>query len=244
MKQAFLILTLVFLSFQAQAQNETQYQNLDQTQDYQYDDQQEDDFQQQDNNPPPQYQARQGRWKSPARSTFNYFKASMGVASIDDYSDESGEINFDSSSVLPINLAYGVATGNVSFEAELGFSYFNYEYNPSFNSPDPAFDGDLGATKIMFNGFYKTSQTGSNLYIGGGLGLVTVSIDALEDELSGSSLATQFILGGEIRSNERSSIFIEYKQLNSVGLDLENSFSRLDFDFKEASLNIGVKYYF
>jgi len=91
---------------------------------------------------------------------------------------------------------------------------------------------------------FKTSQTGSNLYIGGGIGFVSVVIDGVEDQLSGSSFATQFIIGGEMRSSERSSLFIEYKSLGSSGLELENAFSRIDFDFSESSLNIGMKLYF
>jgi len=232
MKQAFLILSALLISFYAQAQDDYNGQQYEGT------------YQQQNSNPPPRYKHQQQSRQGWQRSRYNYFKASMGFASIDDYSDQAGDINFDSSSVLPINLAYGMAAGNISFEAELGFSFYNYQYNPAMSSPDPFFDGDLGASKLMFSGVFKTSQTGSNFYVGGGLGLVSVSIDGLEDELSGSSLATQFILGGEIRTNERSGIFIEYKQLQSVGLDLENDFTRLDFDFSESSFNLGVKFYF
>jgi len=238
MKQALLILATVLMALEAQAQSYNEQRQGDQYQQNQPDHQ--PSYQQ---NTPPQYQPAPGRWVS-QRHRFNYFKGSIGFASVDDYSDSTGEINYDSSAFMPINLAYGATSGNVAFEAELGFSAYDYEYNPVFGSSDPSFDGDLGASKLMFNGMFKTSQTGSNFYIGGGLGFLSVAIDGIEDELSGSSLATQFIVGGEVRQNERSSFFIEYKQLSSVNLELENAFTRLDYDFEEASLNVGVKYYF
>ena len=96
----------------------------------------------------------------------------------------------------------------------------------------------------MFNGFFKTSSSGSNLYLGGGLGLLSVSMDGLEEDLEGSSLATQAIFGAEIKTSEQAGFFIEYKYLTSVGLELENDFAEIDFDYKESSLNVGLKYYF
>jgi len=235
-KHIMLILVTMVISLEAHAQN---YNNQ------QRGDQQPQDYSQQQSSTPPRYQPAPGRWKAPQyRARYNYFKGSLGFAAIDDYSDGAGEITFESSALLPLTLAYGVSNGNLAFEAELGFSAFSYSYDPYFGSVDPYFDGSLGASKLMFNGMFKTSQTGSNLYIGGGIGFVSVVIDGVEDELTGSSFATQFILGGEMRSSERSSLFIEYKNLGSRGLELENAFSRFDFDFRESSLNIGMKLYF
>ncbi|MGH1468966.1 MAG: outer membrane protein [Bdellovibrionales bacterium] len=177
------------------------------------------------------------------RSHYNYFKASMGSSSLGDHRDFSGTIQHESSSIVPINLAYGVSAGNAAFEAELGFSNNDFEFIPSDVLGDSGF-GDVGSSKLMFNGFYKTSGTGSNLYVGGGLGFLSVSLDGVEQEMTGSSFATQFILGGEIRTNERTGLFVEYKHLKSIGLEVENDFAEVDYNFKESSLNLGIRMYF
>ena len=178
------------------------------------------------------------------RSHYNYFKASMGFSNLEKFADDSGSIKSKDSSVLPINLAYGVSTGNIAFEGELGFAHHNFEFLPNADSIEDLLKGDLSATKLMFNGFFKTSASGSHFYLGGGLGLVAVSMDGIEEDLSGSSLATQVILGGEIKTNEQSGLFIEYKYLRSVGLELGNDFTELDFHFDESSVNVGLRYYF
>ncbi len=177
------------------------------------------------------------------RTHYNYFKASMGSSSVSDYEDFSGELIFDKSSVLPISLAYGVSAMNIGFEAELGFSHHGFEFIPSDLSADEGF-GDLVSTKLMLNGLYRTSSSGSHLYFGVGIGLVSVSMDGVEQELSGSSLGAQLIVGGELRTNRVSALFLEYKSLQSLGMELENDFAIIDYDFNESSLNMGFRMYF
>lgn len=177
------------------------------------------------------------------RSVSRYFKASMGSASIGEHKDANGSLIFESSSVLPINLGYGFTAGHAAFEIEAGLSNNDFEYVPLDNS-EPNFYGNILSTKLMINGFYRTSFIGSNFYIGGGLGSVSVSLDGVEEELTGSAFAAQFIVGGELRTSDRSGIFIEYKNLKTVGLEVENDFVELDYTFKESSLNVGFKVYF
>jgi hypothetical protein len=177
------------------------------------------------------------------RTVSNYFKASMGWSSVNDFQDASGELRFDDSLILPIHLGYGFTAGNAAFEAELGFSNNRFEFLPGQISSDYGI-GDLTSGKLMFNGLYKTRATGSNVYIGGGVGLASVTMDGLEDELNGSSFAAQFILGAEIRTSRHSGLFFEYKHLETFGLEVENDFALVEYDFNESSFNIGVKLYF
>lgn len=172
-----------------------------------------------------------------------YFKASMGMSALKENIDSSGEMVFENTSVLPINLAYGFTMGTAMFEVELGFSNNDFEFISS-GSPSDDFYGNIFSKKIMINGMYKTSMTGSNFYIGGGLGSVSVSLDGPIDELGGSSLGLQFILGGELRTSESSGFFVEFKNLRTIGLEVENDFAEIDFSFQESSLNMGFKIYF
>lgn len=217
-------LVLALISFSAHGQN--QYE----------------DYNQYGTSNEPSHRAQSFNYTNP-RTHYNYFKASMGSASTSDYQDFSGDLVFADSSVLPINLAYGVSALNLGFEIELGFAHHEFEFIPTDASGDAGF-GDLTSSKLMLNGFYKTSSRGSHLYVGAGIGVVSATIDGIEQELSGSALGTQFILGAELRTNERSALFIEYKNLSSVGMVLENDFAVIDYDFEESSINMGFRMYF
>ncbi len=172
-----------------------------------------------------------------------YFKASLGMSALKDHDDSSGKLAFKSTSILPINVGYGVTVENAMFEVEFGFSNNDFNFISAVSSADD-FSGNVFSTKIMANGMYKTSMTGTSFYVGGGLGAVSVSLDGPIDELSGSALAAQFILGGELKVSERSGIFVEFKNLRTIGLEVENDFAAIDYDFKETSLNIGFKIYY
>lgn len=175
-------------------------------------------------------------------SSSNYFKASMGTSSLSDYRDKAGTISFEESATLPINLAYGLSFGNALLEAELGFSHNEYNYS-SYDLSEYS-SGDLNASKLMFNGIYKTSQSSSNLFFGGGLGFVAATLDGIDSDFSGSALATQFMVGGELRTNDKTGLFIELKHIYTLGMDLESATAKIDYDFQETSLNMGLRLYF
>lgn len=172
----------------------------------------------------------------------NYFKASVGMSSLRDYQDPSGQIQFKENSIVPIHLAYGSVLGNVAFEGELGFNLNDFDYLAQ--DAQNSFSGDIGSTSIMFNGYYRFRAKGSSLYLGGGLGFLSASMDGVEADLSGSSLAGQVVAGLELKANEKAGFFIEYKYLKSIGLELENDYAQIDFDYKQSGLSLGLKYYF
>lgn len=173
----------------------------------------------------------------------SYFKASMGYSDIsNDYSDASGDLNFSSSTLAPIQLGYGASIGHVAFEGELGFHFFDFD----FNAVDPvsSFSGDMSAFSLMANAIYKANPNGAGLYIGGGVGLMSVSMDGLEDELRGSSLAVQAFGGLDVKVNSQASFFIEGRFMKTLGLDIENDFAYVDFDLEQLGANVGLRYYF
>lgn len=172
----------------------------------------------------------------------SYFKASMGYSKLSDYNDASGDILFKSESLSPINIGYGVNVSNLSFDGELGLNYHDFD----FLADDPAFSysGDIIATTLMANATFKTSPNRSGLYLGGGLGAVSVSMESLEDRLRGSSLAVQVFAGFEFKFNSQAALFFEARHIKSLGLELENDFVIIDFDYKQTGGNVGVKYYF
>lgn len=176
------------------------------------------------------------------RTAYNYFKGSLGFSGLEDYEDSTGRIEFEDSTTLPINLAYGVSFDHAALEVELGFSHHDYDYLSGSGAENAK--GDLVATKLMFNGMYRTSGTRSNFYVGGGLGFITVGMDGLDYDYTGSSLSTQFIVGGELRRSEKVGLFLELKRAETVALDLESETSEIEFDFKETSLNLGLRLYF
>ena len=201
--------------------------------------------------PPPNYQYGSRPSAYPERTNRSYLKFSTGWANLKEHQDASGELSFEDSTFTPLNIGLGVTAARTALELELGFSFYDYEFTPSLNSPDTAFDDNLGASKLMVNLIFKTAEQGSHLYVGGGLGLVSVFLDNNLDDLSGSSFAAQFILGGELKISPRTGFFVEYKQFESLGLELESDalfledeFVSLDFDFSEASLNVGLRTYF
>ena len=172
----------------------------------------------------------------------SYFKASMGFSKLSDYNDASGDIVFKNESLSPIVLGYGVNVANLSFDGELGLNYHSFD----FLADDPLFSysGDVVATSLMGNATFKTSPDRSGLYVGGGVGMLSVSMDGLEDRLRGSSLAVQVFAGFEFKFNSQAALFLEARHLKSLGLELENDFAFIDFDYKQTGANIGVKYYF
>jgi opacity protein-like surface antigen len=173
----------------------------------------------------------------------SYFKASMGYSNISsNYNDPSGELKFESSTLTPIQLGYGVSVGHLSFEGELGFHFFEFD----FNAVDPAFSymGDMTAFSLMANAIYKANPNGAGLYIGGGLGLMSVSLDGLEDELKGASIAVQALAGLDIKVNPQASFYFEGRFMRTLGLDIENDFAFIDFDLEQMGVNVGLKYYF
>ena len=173
----------------------------------------------------------------------SYFKASMGYSNIkSDYSDASGELKFDSSTLTPIQLGYGVSIGHIAFEGELGFHFFEFD----FNAADPTFSymGDMTAYTLMANAIYKANPNGAGLYIGGGIGMFSASLDGIDDDLRGSSLAVQAFAGLDIKVNPQASFFIEGRFMRTLGLDLENDFAFIDFDLDQMGANVGLRYYF
>jgi len=173
----------------------------------------------------------------------SYFKASMGYSNIsNDYADSSGELKFDSSTLAPIQLGYGASIGHVAFEGELGFHFFDFDFNAI--DPDFSFSGDMSAFTLMANAIYKANPNGAGLYIGGGVGMMSVSMDGLEDDLKGSALAVQAFGGLDVKVNSQASFFLEGRFMKTLGLDIENDFAYVDFDLEQVGANVGLRYYF
>jgi len=185
---------------------------------------------------------------SPAARAFDlyypssYFKASMGFSKLSDYNDASGDVKYESESLTPIILGYGVNISNLSFEGELGVNYHDFDFIA--DDPDFSYSGNIVATNLMANAVFKTSPDRSGLYLGGGLGLLSVSMNGLEDRLRGSSLAVQVFAGVEFRFNSQAALTLEARHLKSLGLELENDFSFIDFYYKQTGGSVGIKYYF
>ena len=173
----------------------------------------------------------------------SYFKASMGYSNISsDYSDASGELKFDSSTLTPIQLGYGVSVGHIAFEGELGFHFNEFDFNAT--DPMNSYMGDMTGYSLMANAIYKANPNGAGLYIGGGIGVMSVSLDGFEDELRGSSLAVQALAGLDIKVNSQASFFFEGRFMRTLGLDIENDFAYVDFDLEQMGVNVGLRYYF
>ena len=60
--------------------------------------------------------------------------------------------------ILPMHLGYGFTAGNAAFEAELGFSTNDFDFNP-IDPMDFGGFGEQSSSKLMFNGFYKTTTS-------------------------------------------------------------------------------------
>ncbi len=172
-----------------------------------------------------------------------YFKGALGLSKIkSDFSDSSGDFSFDSTLLTPLTLAYGVDREGFSLEGEFSFNFIDFDYNAVDTAN--SFKGDMVTNSLMFNGSYKLNYEGLGPYFGGGLGITSVSVDGVEDEVTGSSLAVQAFAGLDMRLNN-ASVFIEGRVLRTLGLDIENDFVYIpDFDFQLVVANIGFRYYF
>jgi|GEM_PF-2967041 len=173
-----------------------------------------------------------------------YFKGALGLSKIkSDFSDPVEDFSFDSTLLTPLTLAYGIDREGFSLEGEYSFNFIDFDFFDA-NNPAESFRGDMITNSLMFNGSYKLNYQGLGPYFGGGLGITSVSVDGVEDEVTGSSFAIQAFVGLDMRVND-ASFFIEGRVLRTLGLDIENDFVYIpDFDFQLVVANIGFRYYF
>lgn len=191
----------------------------------------------------PMEQAPAPSYNSYQNSMHSYFKGSVGYSGISDYSDANGTATYSDSLIMPMQFAYGISSGKVSFEGEIGFNFFEFDYR-SASQAQNNFKGELVSTNLMLNASYKFGSSESGFYLGGGIGALGLVMDGFEEQLDGSSLASQVFAGYEVLSRGNTGFFVEYRYLQSMGLELENSFAVIDYDYKQSGLHLGVKYSF
>lgn len=176
----------------------------------------------------------------PKRRVFvprNFVKFSLGGSKLENYTDSTGTIDFDDSYILPLTFSSGAEYEYFMIEGEIELNHNDYSFSSGIK-------GDLTSSHFMFNGLLKSSPIGSYLYGGLGVGLISVSLDGINDDLRGSTLAIQPILGANLEISNVHSFFVQYKYTKGLDLDLENNFARIEFDYNRSSIQFGVKYSF
>ncbi len=178
-----------------------------------------------------------------AQSIF-YVKGALGAASQKDNYFAGGDLTYDLSALGATSLSLGLNIGpQLSTEMEFTGRRMTID---SVNGM--SYDGDLDASAIMFNGFFKVPfQNGFSFVIGAGLGVLSAKLyDPIFDNYAdGSSFATQFIIGGEAEINERLDFTFEFKRISAVDLELTgDAVFQENISFHNNAVMLGLKYNF
>lgn len=178
-----------------------------------------------------------------AQSIF-YIKGSLGPASQKENYFAGGDLNYDLAGLGASSLILGLNIGP-QMTGEMEFTGRSMTID-SVNGM--AYDGDLDASAIMFNGLFKVPfQNGFSFLIGGGLGVISAKLyDPIFDNYAeGSTFATQFIIGGEAEITDRLDFTFEFKRLSAVDLELTgDAVFQENISFHNNAVMLGLKYNF
>lgn len=178
-----------------------------------------------------------------AQSIF-YIKGSLGPASQKKNYFAGGDLDYDLAGLGASSLSLGLNIGP-QMTGELEFTGRSMTID-SVNGM--AYDGDLDASAIMFNGLFKVPfQNGFSFLIGGGLGVISAKLyDPIFDNYAeGSTFATQFIIGGEAEITDRLDFTFEFKRLSAVDLELTgDAVFQENISFHNNAVMLGLKYNF
>lgn len=240
MKKLLVLLPIVFISLNVNAQS--QYQN-DQQYQSQYQQQQQDpqaQYQPQyQANPQPQYQ---NQYRSRSYSIL-YFKGALGTSSQGGNTFAGGDISYGSAAATSLSIGLNMSP---QLRSEIEFSARSSDIS-TINGT--SYYGNLDSSALMFNTYFNIPlRYGYNFFVGAGLGFLSAELyDAETDNYAdGSSLASQFMLGFEADVTDHVGLLVEYKSITAFDLQLSGTSGAYneDFSFNNGSFLVGLKYNF